>query len=168
MFREYKTNIEQMFLELCQKVVSECGLKLYDMEFIPGSSTLRIYVLNEETNTAVIEDCVKVDHAMSPFIDELEWMPDSLTLEVSSPGVYRELNSKDHLSEAIGEKVLLKLKTNLSDQGFKDLPKKLLKEKKITGLLKEIHTDEICLELANKNLTIKIENIKKATLEPEV
>ena len=97
---------EQKYTELAMKIVAECDLELYDLEFVQGSSTLRVFIRDPKTNTAEIDDCVKVDRAFSPYCEDLEWIPDNFILEVSSPGVYRSLKRLDHF-EAESEVLLV-------------------------------------------------------------
>ena len=91
---------EQRYTDLSLKVIEECGLELYDLEFAAGSSTLRVFIRDPQTNSAEIDDCVKVDRAFSPYCEELEWIPDNFVLEVSSPGIYRGLKKLEHFEVA--------------------------------------------------------------------
>lgn len=162
--REERTGIDKKFFELCSKVVEGEGLKVYDMDYLPGSHELRLYIQDPETGSAVIEDCIKVDKAMTPFIDEEEWMPSELTLEVSSPGVYRNLTSLDHFQSCEGELLQLTTKQKLGDE----FSKKLKGQKKFLCRLIKANEDGIEVELDEKNVTFKYEEIKKANLEVEL
>ena len=62
-----RSNLEQKFFELTEKIVHENNYALYDVEYHSGSSTLRVFIMDPETKTAVIEDCVKVDRAFDPL-----------------------------------------------------------------------------------------------------
>ena len=53
-----RIGVEKKFWELCLSVVQEQGLALYDLEFLPGQKLLRLYIMNPETKSAVIEDCI--------------------------------------------------------------------------------------------------------------
>jgi ribosome maturation factor RimP len=163
--RGERTGIELKFFELCTEVTKEQGLDLYDLEYISGSQTLRLFVMNPETNTAVIEDCMKVDRALTPFTDELEWMPEALVLEVSSPGLFRELTSKDHFNKAVGSDVLLIVKTNLLEKTYPGLPKKLAGQKKFVATLTSSSDEGIEVKAMDYLINLKFEDIKKANLE---
>ncbi|MBL6990538.1 MAG: hypothetical protein ISR65_12205 [Bacteriovoracaceae bacterium] len=163
-----ETELEKCFHNLCQKVVYDCNLILYGLEFNKHSSTLRLYIMDEKTKTVAIEDCVRVDRALSPCFEEESgnsWMPDSITLEVSSPGMFRELKTLEHFNWAIGERVAVVLFYNLEAQG---LSKKLKKSKKVVGLLKEATNKCIKLEIEEQLIEVNYTNIKKANLEPQV
>ena len=107
-------------------------LEIYDLEYLSGQSILRIYVQDPKTKSAVIEDCIKLDHALTEHIEDLEWMPGELTLEVSSPGMFRDLRCKDHFDAVAGEMVELVLFKDFdSIVDGEDLPRRLKKQKKI-------------------------------------
>lgn len=165
--REERSGMDKKFFELCQKVVSAEGLEIYDLDYLPGSHELRLYIQNPETGTAVIEDCIKIDKAMTPFIEEEEWMPSELTLEVSSPGVYRNLTSLEHFKTVEGQNVQLTLKKKLDDD-LEGLPKKLKGQKKIIGTLIEVLEEGIALEIEDLRIDLKYDEIKKANLEVDI
>ena len=110
---EEKKGIEGKFYELCMEVVSSVNLSLYDMEFVKSNKTLRLYIMNENTNTATLEECVSVDRAFSPFIESHAWIPESLVLEVSSPGMFRKLKTYNHFVKAQGAMIDLYLSKDL-------------------------------------------------------
>ena len=62
-----RSNLEQKFFDLTEKIVKENSYALYDVEYLSGSSTLRVFIMDPKTKTAVIEDCIKVDRAFDPY-----------------------------------------------------------------------------------------------------
>ena len=166
--RQDRTGMDKKFFDLCSAVVNEQGLEVYDMDYLPGSHELRLYIINPESGTAVIEDCIKVDKAMTPFIEEEDWMPSELTLEVSSPGVFRNLTSLKHFESAVGENVQLLLVKKLDEKELEGLPKKLRGQKKMIGHLEASTTEGIEVTLENTKLNFKYDEIKKANLEVEI
>jgi ribosome maturation factor RimP len=162
-----RTGVEAKFYELCSKVVPENGLQLYDMDYVSGSYTLKVFVLDESTGTAVIEDCVKVDRALTPFIDELEWVPEQLILEVSSPGMFRDLKQREHFESAVGQKISCTITGKLPEEAVAGAPKKIAGGKKFRGDLLEINDNEIVLDIDGFKLPISFEQLKKANLDPD-
>lgn len=168
-----RKGIEKRFFDLCFKIVKSENLSLYDMEYIPGQSELRVFIQDEKTGTALIEDCVRVDRAFTPYIEAEEWMPESLTLQVSSPGLYRKLRTLEHFQSAIGKVILVAIKKKLAPKDFENDDvdsKKLLGEKKIIGTLLKAEGTEIVLETEELKVKVKIkfENIKRANLETDI
>lgn len=157
-----RTGIDKRFYDLCQKVVKENGYAFYDMEYLPSCHELRLFIMDEETKTATIDDCVKVDHAMTPYIDAEEWMPDSLTLQVSSPGVYRSLKTIEHFENVIGQNVLFVLFKKIEAD---DLPKKIKGQKKITAKLLSVEQEGVLVDIAGSQLSLNFADIKKANVD---
>lgn len=160
--------MDKKFFELCTQVVKASDLEIYDMDYLPGSHELRLFIMNPATKTAVIEDCIKIDRALTPFIDEEAWMPSELNLEVSSPGVYRNLTSLDHFKSAEGKIVQMTLVKRLEGDQFSDLPKKLKNQKKLTVNLLLADDTGVEVSLVDKKYNFKYNEIKKANLEIEL
>lgn len=170
-----RTGIEKKFFELVSEVVQKEGLELYSMDYIGGQQVLRLFIQNPETKTAQLDDCARIDRAMTPFIEELEWMPEELTLEVSSPGVYRDIKEGHQFKEALGERISLSLFNKVTSDDF--LPgvaidkeaQKITKDKKILAYLVDFQGEELLFSLekqAEAQFKIKLEDIKKANVEP--
>ena len=162
-----RTGVEEKFYNICQEVVKENSLELYDMDYITGSSTLRVFIMNPKTKSAVIEDCVKIDRAMTPYFEE-DWIPDDIVLEVSSPGVYRAIKTLEHFKMSKDEMVLFNLEKSLDEYGAQDLPKALKKAKKVRGKLIEVNDNNIKVKIEDFEFAFDYENIRKATLDPDL
>lgn len=165
-----RTGVDAKFYDLTTKIVAEQGYDLYDCEYIAGSSTLRVFIMDKATKTAVIEDCVKVDRAFSPFCEDEEgygWIPDDFVLEVSSPGVYRVIKTSEHFESALNEVISVVITGNLNEEINNDLPKAIAKSKKFRGVLESFNSDLIELNIDGAIVKIAIESIKKANLDPD-
>lgn len=162
--RGERTGMEKRFFELCERVIPEQGLELYDLDYLPGSGELRVFIRNPQTQTAQLEDCMRVDRALSPSLEE-DWTPEKLTLEVSSPGLFRPLRTVAHFQETVGEMVSLQLAQKLEDEG---LSKATKSTKKIVALLKEVAPEGIKIELEGQVVSLAFDQIKKANLETDL
>ncbi|EQC50611.1 ribosome maturation factor RimP [Bacteriovorax sp. DB6_IX] len=168
--KEERTGLEKKFFDIALNVVKEAGYELYDLDYIKGSKTLRVFIMDPATNTALIDDCVKVDRGFTPFMEEEEWIPEDIVLEVSSPGLYRNLTSVEHFKMASDTPVSLHLKKSLSELlPSEELDKKTGKAKTFVCHLEEV-SDEYIVAALDENFSLKINytDIKKANLEPEV
>ncbi len=162
-----RSGLEEKFYNLVTEVIPTTGLELYEMTYNPSNSTLVVFIIDPKTNTAVIEDCVKVDRAFSEPFEELSWIPENIRLEVSSPGMYRKLYGLKHFESALDQRISVTLgkKAVLDDS----LPKSILSMNPLIGLLEEVKEDkEIVLNIEDSQVTISFEDIKKANLEPEL
>ena len=148
--------------------MNDCGYKLYDLEWLSGSGELRVFIMDPQTGSAVIEDCAKVDHALSPFIESETWMPDNLTLEVSSPGLFRQLSSVEHFRMIVGQEASLTLFRNISEDQCPTLPKAFRHNMKPKVKIVDVCEDSVRVSLKECEFSIPFEQIKKANLETEL
>ena len=161
-----RTDIEQKFLDLCGKIAAELNLEIYDLEYKNSQSVLTIFVQDPETKTAVIEDCIKIDHALTEHIEELDWMPSELTLEVSSPGMFRDLKEPKHFFAAKGEIVELILLKSLEEFIEGDLPQNVKGKKKLRVKLEDTTEEVVKISIDENMYEINLNLIKKAKLSP--
>jgi ribosome maturation factor RimP len=163
-----RVGLEKKFLLMCEPVVQEAGYRLYDLEYITSQKLLRLYIQDPRTGSALIDDCVKVDHALNPAFEEENWIPEDVVLEVSSPGVYRHLTNREHFKTSLGEIISVVIIGQLSSEQVKDAPKGLAGEKKFRGELKEVLEDGFMMIVKDFPLTIKFNQLKKANLDPDL
>ncbi|MCF8059838.1 MAG: hypothetical protein K9K67_11105 [Bacteriovoracaceae bacterium] len=169
-----RNGLEEKFFNLCEEIVKKEGLELYALDYLKGQCLLRLFVQDPESKTAQLDDCAKVDRALTPFVEEYDWMPAELTLEVSSPGVYREIKEACYFENLIGERIAFSLSEKVAESDVVSTEisknaKKLLKEKKIVAYLKEFTGEHLLVSPEMNDETkfkINIENIKKANVEP--
>ena len=140
-------NLER-FTALFHEVLQECGeeesglnLKLYDLEYLERQKLLRVYIYRPETKSALIDDCILVDRLSTPFFENNEWIPEDITLEVSSPGLYRTLKTETHYEMAIGEEVEIFYRDTAAEEN---------KKTKVQGILTQVSGQNITLEVAQK------------------
>ena len=94
---------------LVEPVAEELGYFIWDVEYVKEGARriLRITIDNEEGIT--IEDCEKLHRAIDPILDEADPIEEAYYLEVSSPGIERELKNEMHISACEGWQVEVKL-----------------------------------------------------------
>ena len=128
---------EQTVRELALPVVEEQGCKLWDVEYVreAGQWYLRIYI--DKDGGVSIDDCVDLTHAVTKPLDEADPISQSYMLEVSSPGVERELTKDSHFEKYIGSPVMLRSIRPID--GVRDFNGKMVdyKDKKITLRLED-------------------------------
>lgn len=170
-------HLENKFFECCLPIVESIGLELYDIEYFSQNSLLRLYIENPQTKTAKIEECAAVDRALSLPFEEVEWIPENLVLEVSSPGIFRHLKYRSQFEKAIEQRVelslthkfeqLLENKSIVPCSDF-ELPTAIKKAKKAIGILKNIKGNEIVININGCDLLLNVDAIKKANVSPEL
>jgi len=95
--------------ELITPVADELGYFIWDVEFVKegGKRILRVTIDNEEGIT--IDDCEKLHRAIDPVLDEADPIEEAYYLEVSSPGIERDLKTDMHISACEGWDVEVRL-----------------------------------------------------------
>lgn len=103
--RKKGPNTAQAVRELAQPLAEELGLQLWDVRFVKEGADwyLRIYI--DKEGGISIDDCVNMTHAVDKPLDALDAVAGSYTLEVSSPGINRQLTRPEHFAACIGRLV---------------------------------------------------------------
>ena len=112
-----KPNVASTVAALIEKTVSECACMLWDVEYVKIGAEYHLIVTIDSEDGITIEDCERVHRAIDPILDEADPIEGSYRLEVSSPGIERELRTDTHIEASIGEVVEVKLYT--ADDGGK-------------------------------------------------
>ena len=109
---------------IAEPLAEEFGYFLWDVEYVKegGRKILRITIDSEEGIT--IDDCEKMHRALDPLLDEADPIEEAYYLEVSSPGIERELKYDMHIEACEGWDVEVKLYAPLD--GAKSFRGKLL------------------------------------------
>ncbi len=94
---------------IIEPIAEELGYYLWNVEYVKEGADyiLRVTIDNDEGIT--IEDCENMSRTIDPVLDEHDPIEDSYLLEVSSPGLERELTRDDHFALSVGEKVEVRL-----------------------------------------------------------
>lgn len=104
-----KKNIAGAVTDLVLPVAEEMGIILWDVEFVKEGSKkiLRITIDSEEGID--INTCEQFHRTIDPMLDEADPIDESYYLEVTSPGIEREIKTDAHIVMCEGERVELKL-----------------------------------------------------------
>ncbi len=103
--------IESLVREKLEDFLSEENLLLWDVTITKeGKNTVLRVFIDKAEGYIDTDDCEKVSKFLSEKLDTVEdEMPASYFLEVSSPGMDRELKTDEQLNRYIGEFVDIKL-----------------------------------------------------------
>lgn len=131
-------NIEERVESLLKPIIENIGYKLYDVEYAKEAKNyfLRIFI-DKDNGSIDLEDCEKVNNAITDILDEADYIKEQYFLEVSSPGVERVIRKDTQLQENIG--------TNVEINLFKPING----SKQYQGILKEFNNEEIIIEKDN-------------------
>ena len=98
-----------MVSALAIPLAEQLGYSIWDVEYVREGADyyLRITIDSEEGIT--IDDCETFSRAIDPILDEADPITDSYHLEVSSPGLEREIKTLEHIAYCTGETVEARL-----------------------------------------------------------
>ena len=96
---------------LAEPVAEALGYFIWDVEYVKEGTEWFLRITIDSENGIDIEDCEKMSHAMDPVLDEADIIEGSYRLEISSPGIEREIKNDFHLAKCMGETVQIKLYT---------------------------------------------------------
>lgn len=141
--------------ELIRPIVENLGLRLFDVEFKSENGwVLRVIV--DKIGGVSIDDCEELSKRISALLDVEDIIPVRYFLEVTSPGLTRELKEPWHY------------------EFFKDryirvyLKQKLENKLEYFGYIKGIDNNTLLLQDVNGNVfNIDMSNISKARLDVE-
>ena len=104
-----KKSIKDTVREAIEPTVCELGYRIWDITYQKVGADYHLEITIDSDNGIYIEDCEKVHRAIDPILDEADPIEGFYYLEVSSPGIERELRCDDHITHSIGLKVEAKL-----------------------------------------------------------
>ncbi len=102
-------NVVNAVREIAEPLAESLGYFIWDVEYVREGAQwyLRITIDNEEGID--INDCEKMHRAIDPLLDEADPIEDAYTLEVSSPGIERDLKNDMQIEACEGWDVEVKL-----------------------------------------------------------
>ncbi len=92
-----------------EQTASELGYSIWDLEYVKEGSEWYLRITIDSENGIDIEDCEKMSRAIDPVLDEVNVIEDAYHLEVSSPGIERDIKTDYHMDVCKGEKIQIKL-----------------------------------------------------------
>lgn len=119
--------------EIALPLAKDLGLRIWDIRYLKEGADWYLRVFIDKDGGVGIDDCVDMSHALDAPLDEEDFVPNSYTLEVCSPGVERELVREEHFRQMLGRQV--KLRLIRAYDGKRDF----------TGTLESYDAGEICI-----------------------
>lgn len=141
---EYEQKTEKLLLPIMERT----GFELVDVEYVKEGSNYYLRAYIDKEGGITIDDCELVSRELSDLLDAEDFIPEAYFLEVSSPGLGRQLKKDKDFARSIGEDVEVKL--------YKPLDKK----KEFEGVLEGFDEATVVLRLSEtETVTIPRESI---------
>ena len=144
--------IENKIEELVEPIVKDLGFEIEYVEFAKeGTNNVLRVVIDKVGEAMWVEDCEKVSRAIEDIVDKN--INQEYVLEVSSPGLERQLKNIKLYKKYIGKNIHVKLFTKVEGK------------KEFEGIINDVDEEQekIVLELENKNkLELLLKEISSA------
>lgn len=134
---------------LLEGTVNSLGFDLWDVEYVKEGADMYLRITIDSPAGIDITDCERVHRVIDPIIDEADPIDEAYMLEVSSPGVERQLRTPSHFESCIGERITVKLFSAI--EGITAAA-----GKQLTGILKAFDTSskDITVDVDGKDIII--------------
>lgn len=125
----YEARTESLILP----ILEEKNFELVDVEYVKEGGTYYLRAYIDKEGGITINDCEYVARIMNEILDREDYIPDSYTFEVSSPGLGRPLKKeKDYVR-------------NMNKEVEKRTYRSINKSKEFYGLLKAYDKDTVTI-----------------------
>jgi len=101
--------IEETVMPLALSAAKQLGAEVYDIEYKKEGKDYYLRIFIDKDGGVGINDCENYSRLISPMLDSEDPIKDNYILEVSSPGMFRKLNTEKHFEKYIGSRVEVKL-----------------------------------------------------------
>lgn len=104
-----KKPIKDTVREAIEPTVLELGYSIWDITYQKVGADYHLEITIDSEGGINIEDCEKVHRAIDPILDEIDPIEGFYYLDVSSPGLEREIRTDEHIAAMVGARVEAKL-----------------------------------------------------------
>ncbi len=103
------SNTVKTVWEIVEPYALQLGLRIWDIRFLKEGASWYLRIFIDKDGGVSIDDCVELSHLIDKPLDEKDPIEQAYFLEVSSPGVERDLVRDEHFSANIGAEVKVKM-----------------------------------------------------------
>ncbi len=149
-----KNLIDERIRKIAVRTAEENGLELVQVEIVGSTKNPTMRVFIDKQGGVTHEDCSTVSRRIETILDAEDFLPSAYLLEVSSPGLERELYNLEDFERFIGN--LAKVKTSATIDG----------QKNFRGRITGVEGEEIAFEDKTKGtVRFPYSAVAKANLE---
>jgi len=152
-----KSVLIEQIEQLVEPVLQEHGAEMVLVEFVHehGSWILRFFL--DKPGRITLDDCAKISEHLGRILDASNLIPQSYSLEVSSPGIYRPLCKVKDFERFKGEKVDINLYAPLNGR------------RHFKGTIEAVQEDNVQIkDVTQQVYSLPLSGIAKAKLDPEI
>ncbi len=104
---------------IAEPIAESLGLRLWDVCFLKEGASWYLRIFIDKDGGVGIQDCEAFSRAIDGPLDDSDPIEQSYCLEVSSPGIERELTKPRHFTAYVGKKIKLRM-IRPDDEGRRD------------------------------------------------
>lgn len=150
--------IQEKIAALAESIAEQHGVRVYDVEIVGNARSPFVRVYLDKEDGVSLEECAKFSRSLSALIDVEDPIPTAFVLEVSSPGLDRQLKKLKHYKQSIGRLAKVVIKNRSADG-----------QNMLIGRIMDVQGDVITLLTGDgQNLLIPFDTISRARLEIEL
>lgn len=138
-----RSEIESYVEGLVMPIIEEGNFELVDVEYVKEGANWYLRVYADKEGGINIDDCVTISRALEVKLDEKDMIPDAYILEVSSPGLGRQLKKDRDYKRSLGEEIEFKLY------------KARDKQKEFTGFLKDFDENTFTITIDDEDVVFE-------------
>ncbi|MBQ9760731.1 MAG: ribosome maturation factor RimP [Clostridia bacterium] len=95
--------------KIAEPLAEELGYVLWDVEYEKQGADMYLRITIDSEEGITLDDCERMHRAIDPLLDEEDPIEDAYHLEISSPGIERELKNDMHINACTGWDVEVRL-----------------------------------------------------------
>lgn len=148
--------IKEGVTRVANLAAADASVEFVHVEIAGPKRMLTVRVFIDKPGGVSLEDCTNVSRLMEKVLDDEDFIPSQYVLEVSSPGLERELYSLADFTRFVGNNVKVKLKETVDGSGV------------IFGEIVSVNGSEISVESKKGMFKFSFENVAKANLRVDL
>jgi ribosome maturation factor RimP len=148
------SSILERIEKIAAAAAADSGVELVHVELagIKRDQVVRVYI--DKDGGVTIDDCTNVSHAIETVLDVEDFIPGKYVLEVSSPGIERQLYSLADFRRFAGHLAKIKTKADIDGQ------------KTFVGAITAVENEEITIDDRTRGtVTFPYGMVEKANLK---
>ena len=151
-------DLEIELMQIVNNLVFNKNISILNAKITGWKNTNKAEIIIEKSTGVTLDDCAFVSNIIDDVVKNNKSFVSlrGMSIEVSSPGINRELYSIDDFKLYIGEKVIVKLKK--SSNGVK----------KIRGIIIDVSASNIVFKTNKDEIIVPYDQIQKANLNREI
>ena len=146
-------DIEENLFQALNEIVEKKDMRVVNINISGLAKSPSIQIIIDSIQGVSLDDCSFVSKLTDDIIKVNGYYSDDYNLEVSSPGINRQLFSLDDFRLYESSMVKIKLKKPINNR------------KNILGMIKAIKSENIIVDMNEEEIEIEFKNIKKANIK---